>query len=164
MTTKKGTIKASATVLSELIQPSQGNPAGTAHGGELLKMMDNCAGVCAQKHVRAIVVTAGIDNVSFHAPIHIGNQAICSANITYASKNSLEVAVTITSEDLFTGEQECCMTAFFIFCAIDESMKTLEIPPIILENDSERMLFEEGRKRAELRKQQPRLCWLPLYK
>lgn len=164
MTARKGTIQASATVLSQLIQPSQGNPAGTAHGGELLKMMDNCAGVCAQKHVRAIVVTAGIDNVIFHAPIYIGNQAICQANLTYASKHALEVAVSITAEDLLTGDQECCMTAYFSFCAINESMQTLEIPPIILENDAERKLFEEGHLRAEARKKQPRLCWLPLYK
>ena len=37
------TIAESATSLSQIILPGQTNPAGTAHGGELLKMMDNCA-------------------------------------------------------------------------------------------------------------------------
>lgn len=163
MVKKAGTIQASATTLSQLILPSQGNPAGTAHGGELLKMMDDCAGVCAQKHVRTIVVTAGIDHVDFHAPIHIGDQAICRANISFASKHALEVAVSITSENLFTGDTECCMTAYFTFCAVDESMHTKEIPPVVLETEEERKIFEEGKKRAEKRKQQPRVCWLPLY-
>ena len=38
------TIAESATTLSQIILPSQTNPAGTAHGGELLKMMYKCAG------------------------------------------------------------------------------------------------------------------------
>jgi acyl-CoA hydrolase len=61
------TISETATSLSQIILPSQTNPAGTAHGGELLKMMDNCAGACATKHSRAIVVTAAIDGINFHA-------------------------------------------------------------------------------------------------
>lgn len=160
---EQGTIQASATVLSQLVQPSQGNPAGTAHGGELLKMMDNCAGICATKHIRSIVVTVGIDEVNFYAPVHIGNQVTCKANITFASDHGLEVAVSITAEDLYTGEMECCMTAYFTFCAVDTDMRPQAIPPIVLTNETEKNLFEAGRQRMEARKQNPRACWLPLY-
>lgn len=107
------TIAESVTTLSQIILPAQTNPAGTAHGGELLKMMDNCAGACATKHSRAIVVTAAIDNINFHAPIFVGNLAICKANLTYVSNSSMEVAVSIEAEDLLQGTKECCMTAYF---------------------------------------------------
>lgn len=50
------TIAESATILSQIILPSQTNLAGTVHGGELMKMMDNCAGACATKHARSIAV------------------------------------------------------------------------------------------------------------
>lgn len=43
-------------------------------------------------------------------------------------------------------------------CAIDESMQTLKIPPLVLETDMEQKLFEEGRLRAEARKEESRLC------
>jgi acyl-CoA hydrolase len=163
MSAEKGTPEASATVLSELIQPSQGNPAGTAHGGELLKMMDNCAGVCAEKHVRSLVVTVGIDNVNFYAPVYIGNQATCKANVTYTSSHSLEVAVSIHAEDLFTGVEACCMPAYFIFCAIDEDMRPKEIPALVLNNDNDRREYEAARLRMAARKEKPRACWLTLY-
>ena len=157
------TVQSSATMLSQLVQPSQGNPAGTAHGGELLKMMDNCAGICATKHTRALVVTVGIDEVNFYAPVHIGDQVTCKANITFASEHSLEIAVSVTAEALLTGETECCMTAYFTFCAIDENMLPLAIAPIEITNEMEKNHFEAGRVRMDARKKNPRACWLPLY-
>lgn len=157
------TIAESATKLSQIILPSQTNPAGTAHGGELLKMMDNCAGACATKHSRAIVVTAGIDNINFHHPVFMGNLATCSAYITYVSNSSMEIAVNIDAEDLLQGTKECSMTAYFTFVALDENMKPKKIPPLILQNDLERSEFEEGKKRVTERKANPQVCWIPLY-
>lgn len=98
------TIAESATILSQIILPSQTNLAGTVHGGELMKMMDNCAGACATKHARSIVVTAAIDNISFHAPVFVGNVATCHAYLTYVSNSSMEIAVSIDAEDLMQEE------------------------------------------------------------
>lgn len=157
------TIAESATNLSQIILPSQTNPAGTAHGGELLKMMDNCAGACATKHSRAIVVTAGIDNINFHHPVFVGNLATCSANLTYVSNSSMEIAVSIYAEDLLQGTRECCMTAFFTFVALGEDMRPKKIPPLALQNELERIEFEQGKQRVLDRKANPQVCWLPLY-
>lgn len=156
-------IAESATVLSQIILPSQTNPAGTAHGGELLKMMDNCAGACATKHSRAIVVTAGIDNINFHHPVFVGNLATCHAYLTYVSNSSMEIAVNIDAEDLLQGSKNCCMTAYFTFVALDENMRPQKIPPLILENETEKLEYEEGKKRVAERKANPQVCWIPLY-
>jgi len=157
------TIAESATTLSQIILPSQTNPAGTAHGGELLKMMDNCAGACATKHSRAIVVTAGIDNINFHHPVFVGNLATCSAYLTYVSNSSMEIAVSIWAEDLLQGTKECCMTAYFTFVALDENMRPKKVPPLLLQNDMERAEYEAGKQRVAARKANPQVCWLPLY-
>jgi acyl-CoA hydrolase len=157
------TITASATTLSQIILPSQTNPAGTAHGGELLKMMDNCAYACATKHARAIAVTAGIDTIHFHAPVYMGNQVTCKAHLTYVSNRSMEIAVSIHAEDLMEGTKQCCMTAYFIFVALDENMQPKQLDPIILQNETERQEFEAGRVRMAIRKETPKLCWIPLY-
>lgn len=155
------TIAESATSLSQIILPGQTNPAGTAHGGELLKMMDNCAGACATKHSRSIVVTAGIDNISFHHPVFMGNLVTCSANLTYVSNSSMEIAVSLYAEDLLQGTKECCLTAFFTFVALDENMRPKRIPQLLLQNDVEKAEFELGKQRVAERKANPQVCWLP---
>ncbi|WP_054692950.1 acyl-CoA thioesterase [Syntrophomonas palmitatica] len=156
-------ISETATTLSQIILPSQTNPAGTAHGGELLKMMDNCAGACATKHSRSIVVTAGIDNICFHAPVFMGNLATCHANLTYVSNHSMEIAVSIDAEDLLQGTKQCCMTAYFTFVALGQDMKPAQVPPLILENELEKQEFEAGRLRSQERKANPQMCWISLY-
>ncbi len=157
------TIAETATVLSQIILPAQTNPAGTAHGGELMKMMDNCAGACATKHSRGLVVTAAIDNISFHAPIYVGNLATCHAYLTYVSNSSMEMAVSIDSEDLIEGTKQCCMTAYFTFVALDENLKPKQVPQLDLLNDPEREEFEAGYRRSLVRKANPQICWIPLY-
>jgi len=157
------TVAETATTLSQIILPSQTNPAGTAHGGELLKMMDNCAGACATKHSRAIVVTAGIDNINFHAPVFMGNLASCHANVTYVSNHSMEIAVSIDAEDLLQGTKQCCMTAYFTFVALGQDMKPALVPQLILENEVEKQEYETGKVRVQQRKANPHVCWMPLY-
>lgn len=157
------TVAETATTLSQIILPSQTNPAGTAHGGELLKMMDNCAGACATKHSRAIVVTAGIDNINFHAPVFMGNLASCHANVTYVSNHSMEIAVSIDAEDLLQGTKQCCMTAYFTFVALGSDMKPALVPPLILENEVEKQEYEDGKVRVQQRRANPQVCWMPLY-
>jgi len=157
------TISDSATVLSQVILPGMTNPAGTAHGGELLKMMDNAAGVCATKHCRAIVVTAGIDNVSFHEPVFMGNLVSCNAYLTYVGRSSMEVAVSIYAEDLMQGEKRCCMTAYFVFVALNQDLTPVVVPQLQLNNPLEETLFEEGKERMQQRKAIPKICWAPLY-
>lgn len=159
----KKTIKESATDLSQVILPSMTNPAGTAHGGELLKMMDNAAGVCATRHSRAIVVTAGIDHVNFHEPVYMGNLVICKAYLTYVGRSSMEVAVSIYAEDLLQGINRCCMTAYYVFIALDMNMSPVVVPQLKLENDMDNELYEEGKERMRIRKETPKICWAPLY-
>lgn len=157
------TIEESATKLSQIILPSQTNPAGTAHGGELLKMMDNCAGACATRHARSVVVTAGIDNINFHAPVMMGNLVTCSAHLTYVSNRSMEIAVSLEAEDLLQGIIQCCMTAYFIFVALDENMQPKQLEQLEIQNEAEKAEYEAGKARMAARKENPRVCWLPLY-
>lgn len=163
MTLEGKTIAETATTLSQFILPSQANPIGTAHGGELLKMMDNCAAVCAMKHARSVSVTAGVDDVNFHAPVYVGNFATCNAHITYVSNRSMEVSVNIYAEDLLAGTKQCCMTAYFIFVALDENLQPKQVAAMILQNEAERKNFAEGKARMEERKKKPRVCWISLY-
>lgn len=52
-------------ILSHVMQPSQANPAGNVHGGEIMKMMDTAAAAAATKYSKGNCVTARVDELQF---------------------------------------------------------------------------------------------------
>ena len=70
---KECKMKESRIVISEVMMPSQANPNGNVHGGEIMKLMDSAAYAAAQRYVRSNVVTARVDELEFHLPIRIGD-------------------------------------------------------------------------------------------
>ena len=63
-----------------IMDPVYSNVFGNAHGGELVKIMDNIAGMVGVKHTRGAVVTARIDEIVYHKPVHIGELSPVLAN------------------------------------------------------------------------------------
>ena len=58
----------------------EANSAGFVHGGTVMKMCDEAAGIAAVKHSRCRVVTAAIDRMTFMHPVHIGQLLTCRAH------------------------------------------------------------------------------------
>ena len=142
-------MKDSFTVLAQVVLPMQANPAGNVHGGEIIKLMDSTAGVAAQKHSHTNCVTARIEEINFKKPIHIGELVTCKAQVIYTGRSSMEVFVTVESEDLITGEQQIALTAFFTMVSLDKNGKPSKVDGIDLEDASEyeKKLYKEGEKR-----------------
>lgn len=156
------TIDHSALVMSEVMLPSQANVAGNVHGGEIMKIMDNAAFVVAQRHARANVVTARVDELIFHHPIYVGNLVTCYAFLTFVGKSSMEVAVTVEVENLYSeAPGECALTAYFTMVALDKDGKPMRVAPLELLTDEERTRFEEGRARYEVNRGRKRECVIP---
>lgn len=138
----------SQVIMSNVMLPQHANPSGNVHGGEIMKMMDSAAGVVARRHARINVVTARVDKLEFHLPIHIGNVVTCYGKLTFVGKSSMEVLVTVTVEDMSKDEPaKTALTAFFTLVALDNRGKAQQVPPLELANEEERRLFEEGRHR-----------------
>ncbi|MBQ6558226.1 MAG: acyl-CoA thioesterase [Clostridia bacterium] len=149
MAKKTKTMKDSFTVLAQVVLPMQANPAGNVHGGEIIKMMDSTAGVAAQKHAHTNCVTARIEEINFKKPIHIGELVTCKAQVIYTGRSSMEVFVTVESEDLISGKQQIALTAFFTMVSLDKNGKPSGVQGLDLENASEyeKKLYKEGEKR-----------------
>jgi acyl-CoA hydrolase len=145
----------SLSVLAHLVLPYQANPAGNVHGGEIMKIMDSTAGVAAQKHSRKNVVTARVEELCFRKPVLVGELVTCKAQVIYAGHSSMEVFVSVESEDLPTGRQQIALTAFFTMVALDENGHPCEVAPIEFSNDNiyEQKLYLEGQKRYLARKE-----------
>ena len=138
--------------LAQVVLPMQANPAGNVHGGEIIKLMDSTAGVAAQKHAQTNVVTARIEEINFKRPIHIGELVTCKAQVIYTGRTSMEVFVTVESEDLVAGERQIALTAFFTMVSLDKNGKPSPVPGIDLEsaNEYEKKLYKEGEKRNKI--------------
>ena len=149
MAKKTKTMKDSFTVLAQVVLPMQANPAGNVHGGEIIKLMDSTAGVAAQKHAHTNCVTARIEEINFKKPIHIGELVTCKAQVIYTGRSSMEVFVTVESENLVSGKQQIALTAFFTMVSLDKNGKPSGVQGLDLENASEyeKKLYKEGEKR-----------------
>ena len=142
------TVEQSKVVIGNLMQPEHANPAGTVHGGEIMKMMDHAAGIVAQRHARTTIVTARVDSLVFIQPIHIGNLVTCEGYLVFVGKSSMEIAVTVLVEDLSVDEAaKVALTAFFTMVAVNKDGSPATVPSLELVTDEERKNFEAGQKR-----------------
>jgi acyl-CoA hydrolase len=139
-------------VISEVMMPNQANVAGNIHGGEIIKMMDSTAYAAARRYARSNVVTARVDELEFHLPIFIGDLVICTAQVVYAGKSSMEVAVNVEVEDLESEGRNRALSAFFTMVSLDKKGKPNVIPELIIDTPEDKAAFEEGKKRYQAHK------------
>ena len=149
------TVGHSAVEMAQVMLPEQANPAGFVHGGELMKIMDNAAGVVAARHSGGNVVTGLVEDIKFINPVRVGDLVIVRGKLTFASRSSMEVQVEVETENLFgvyTGQRATALTAIFIMVALDPKGKTRQVPIIIVSTEEEERLFNEAQYRYESRK------------
>ncbi len=142
-------------VLAQMVLPFQANPAGNVHGGEIMKMMDSTAGVAAQKYCHTNVVTARVDELQFRKPICVGSLVTCRGQVIYTGSSSMEVFVTVESENLQSkSTPEIALTAFFTMVSLDENGMPCKVEPLNITNATpyELKLYKEGEKRYLSRK------------
>jgi len=138
--------------MAQLVLPHEANVHGTVLGGTVMHWIDLAAAVTANRHCRRPVVTAAIDELSFLAPIHVGQLALIRARITLVDRSSMEICVEVESEDLLTGERRHTSTAFVTFVALDPATgRPTPVPPLVLETDEERAEHARALARRHLR-------------
>jgi acyl-CoA hydrolase len=134
------------------MMPTDANPKGNVFGGAILKHVDLIAGLVAKRHAgHANAVTASIDRMTFLKPVFIGNALILSAHLNYVRKSSMEVEVTVESEDLDDGMRVRTGTAFVTMVALDKYGKPTEVPHLVLETEDEKKRFADAERRMEQR-------------
>ena len=142
----------SATEMTQLVLPQHANVHGSVLGGTVMHWIDLAAAVVANRHSRRPVVTAAIDEMSFHAPILVGQLALIRARITLVDRSSMEIRVDVESEDLLSGERRHTSTAYVTFVAIDPiTRRPIAVPALIIESDEERAEHDRARERRRLR-------------
>ena len=136
----------------QILMPEHINGFNRLFGGRLMEWIDVVAAVVARRHSGCNVTTASIDNLQFKAAAYVNSTIFLTGQITYDGKTSMEVRVTTYVEKL-DGMRYMIIRAYLVLVALDEYDNTVEVPGITLETDEEKLEWEAGKKRCELRKQ-----------
>jgi acyl-CoA hydrolase len=125
------------------------NSAGFVHGGTVMKLCDEAAGIAAIKHSRRRVVTAGMDRMTFLFPVHVGELVSFLATVNAVWRTSMEVGVRVEAENPRTGECRHTNTAYLTMVALDEQGRPTEVPGLEAAGpDGERRAHEAQVRRA----------------
>lgn len=137
-----------------LMMPPDANPHGNVHGGVIMRLVDEVAGIVAHRHARRNVVTARLDRMDFHEPVFVGNAVTFDAHLCYTGRTSMEVMVDVRAENLDTGEVVHTGTAWLTMIALNERGKPVPVPPVLAETEEEKRLFEVAKGRYEARRKE----------
>ena len=95
--------------------PDDANFAGNVHGGTILKLIEEAGVIIATRHCNkgndetkkkidpCWAGLARVERMDFLEPMFIGEVAKVHAELSYASKHSVEVSVDVWAEDLING-------------------------------------------------------------
>ena len=127
------------------------NLLGNVHGGEIMKLADSTAGATAYRHCGRPAVTAAMDEMTFLAPVHVGDIVKTYAEVNWAGRSSMEIGVRVEAQPWGNASDEPLhvASAYFVFVAIDENGRAHPVPGLITETPTEvRRLREAEIRRA----------------
>jgi acyl-CoA hydrolase len=124
------------------------NAAGFVHGGSVMRMCDEAAGIAAIRHCGLRIVTAAMDRMTFVSPIHIAELVTCRAKVNAAWHTSMEVGVRVEAENPRSGECRHTSTAYLTMVAVDENGQPTPVPGLIPKSEDE----QRRNREAELRR------------
>lgn len=137
--------------LVEWMGPQDANGGGFVHGGTIMKLCDEAAGLAAFRHCRMRCVTAGMDRMSFITRVDIGEVLTLDATVNAVWNTSMEVGVRVTAENVRTGETRHASTAYLTMVAVNDAGGPMPVPALELDPQDE-VAARRGRE-AQARRQ-----------
>ena len=127
------------------------NNSGNVHGGVIMHLCDEVAGIAAVRHSGCRVVTAAMDRMTFLQPVFVGHLVTVKATVNAAWRSSMEVGVRVEAENIRTGEVSENSTAYLTMVALDDEGRPTPVPPIAPESPDEQRRAREAQLRRDNR-------------
>ena len=131
------------------------NSAGFVHGGTVMRYCDEAAGLAAVRHSGCRVVTAGMDRMTFVAPVAPGEVVTFTASVNAAWRTSMEVGVRVEAEHVPTGDVAHTCTAYLTMVALGDDGKPIPLPALEPATQDDQRRRGEANHRRELRLNAP---------
>ena len=129
------------------------NHAGFVHGGVVMKLCDDVAGLAGVRHSGGRVVTAGMDRMTFNEPIHVGELLTLRASVNAAWRTSMEIGVRVEAERPADGTVRHTNSAYLTMVAVDAEGRPRPVPPLQVSGED-----AERRERAAQTRRRNRLA------
>jgi acyl-CoA hydrolase len=110
-----------ATVFMDMVFPPATNHYGTLYGGDALSLMGRAAFVHATRLARGVMVMAASGRTDFTSPIQEGEMVELTASLERVGRSSLTIAVTLTAENLLTGDRREAARSSFVMVQVDKA-------------------------------------------
>lgn len=120
----------------EMVQPNHANMLETAHGGNVMKWMDEVGAMAAMLFSGETCVTARVNQMNFQRPIHVGDTAYITAYVYEAGSSSVKVRLITEREDLRTREREQTTESYFVYVAIDDENSPTTVPELTVDSEA----------------------------
>jgi acyl-CoA hydrolase len=127
----------SETILAHWMGIQDANSALNIHGGVIMKLCDEAAGLAAIRHCSNRIVTVGVDRMTFMTPVAVAELVTFQAKVNAAWRTSMEVGVRVSAEDPRSGELRHTTTAYLTMVCVDGDGRPHEVPALIPETDVE---------------------------
>jgi uncharacterized protein (TIGR00369 family) len=145
------TVAESRVELTQLMEATDVNIAGTVHGGVVMRLVDTAAGLAAIKHAGGLAVTVAIDEMTFLEPVHIGDLLVLRAAVNDVGRTSMECGVRVEAHDPVSGTIRHANSAYLVFVAVDDDGNPRPVPPLAAETEQERRRQREAKLRRQAR-------------
>jgi acyl-CoA hydrolase len=138
---------ASRSILVKWMGIEDANSAGFVHGGTMMYLCDEAAGLASVRHSGLRCVTAAMDRMTFLLPVHVGELLTLESSVNAAWRTSVEVGVRVTAENVRTGEKRHTNTAYLTMVALDDDGRPTPVPPLRCGTDDEHRREGEAQMR-----------------
>ncbi|TNE26939.1 MAG: acyl-CoA thioesterase [Alphaproteobacteria bacterium] len=114
--------------LRTIAMPADTNPRGDIFGGWLLSQMDLAGSILAQKLAKHRVATVGVQAMTFHKPVFVGDEVSCYTDLVRIGNTSVTVQIESWARRRDEETEMKVTEGQFTYVAVDENRRAVQIP------------------------------------
>ena len=134
-----------------LAAPGDVNWGGNAHGGIVMRWIDEVADALATGWAKDDTVAVYTGGIHFVRPVHIGHLVELTARLIHTGPHSMHIAVQVRSGDPRDGRLELTTQCMTVFVTLGDDGHADEVPQLTLRSDEDRRLDAHARELIERR-------------
>ena len=123
-----------------LAAPSDVNWGGNAHGGIVMRWIDEVARACAMGWCQRDAVAVYSGGIHFLTPVHIGDVVELGARLIHTGPHSMHIAVQVRARDPRQAQWRNTTNCMSIFVSRDDTGHASPVPQLVLTSEEDHRL------------------------
>lgn len=120
--------------LRTIAMPADANPGGDIFGGWIMSQMDLAGAIHASYKVKGRLVTVGVESMTFHLPVLVGDQVSCYCGIDRVGRTSISILIETWVRRKLPNQELLKVTeAVFTYVCIDDQRRPVPVEMIVPE-------------------------------